>query len=76
LEILSFLYNITMMVMTDPVKLPDSCIVLDRLTAERHLLTSPTDPFSRSALTLDMLIPEDILRSKIEAWMGSQKRQE
>ncbi|KAG1678277.1 hypothetical protein FOA52_013898 [Chlamydomonas sp. UWO 241] len=74
-----FLDPITTAVMTDPVLLPDSGITVDRSTAERHLATSTTDPFSRTELTLEMVRPNIELRAKIRAYMaqraGSPKRQ-
>lgn len=39
--------------MDDPVKLPSSGAVVDRLTIKKHLMNDATDPFNRSALTLD-----------------------
>lgn len=52
--------------MDDPVRLPSSNNVLDRNTIEKHLLSDPTDPFNRTKLTKEMLIPCDDLREKIE----------
>lgn len=52
----------------DPVILPDSRIVLDRTTIERHLLSSKTDPFSRAPLELDQLVPEEDLKRRIWEW--------
>lgn len=43
-------------IMQDPVILPSSHVV-DRSVIVRHLLNSPTDPFSRQPLTLDQLVP-------------------
>lgn len=42
--------------MTDPVILPSGHIV-DRPVIMRHLLNTPTDPFTRQALSEDMLRP-------------------
>lgn len=36
--------------------------------ARRHLLSDPTDPFNRSTLTAEMLVPAPELLAKIEAW--------
>ena len=44
-------------IMKDPVLLPSSKIVVDRVTIIKHLLSDETDPFNRSKLTKDMLIP-------------------
>ncbi len=38
--------------MTDPVKLPSSGHVLDRLTNKKCLLNDQTDPFNSDPLTL------------------------
>ena len=42
--------------MTDPVLLP-SGMIMDRAIITRHLLNSPTDPFNRQDLTMDMIEP-------------------
>ena len=39
--------------MDDPVKLPSSKTIIDRLTIKRHLMNDPHDPFNRAPLTLD-----------------------
>jgi U-box domain len=46
----------------DPVLLPDSKITVDRATIERHLMSSKTDPFNRSPLTLDAVKPNTALK--------------
>lgn len=43
--------------MVDPVRLPTSGKVMDRSIIMRHLLNSATDPFNRSHLTEDRLVP-------------------
>eukprot|EP00744_Colponema_vietnamica_P008212 GILI01011738.1.p1 GENE.GILI01011738.1~~GILI01011738.1.p1 ORF type:complete len:723 (-),score=177.10 GILI01011738.1:197-2203(-) len=63
-----FLDPIMSTLMTDPVTLPSSRIVVDRVTIVKHLLSDPSDPFNRSPLTLDMLIPNDELKTRIEEW--------
>ena len=42
--------------------LPDSKITVDRATIERHLMSSKTDPFNRSPLTLDAVKPNTALK--------------
>eukprot|EP00884_Botryococcus_braunii_P014434 jgi/Botrbrau1/22992/Bobra.0030s0056.1 len=59
-------------IMRDPVKLPDSRIVVDRFTIKRHLLSSANDPFTRSPLRLEDLRPDDALKARIEAWLDSR----
>ena len=44
-------------IMSDPVLLPSSKMIVDRVTIMKHLLSDETDPFNRSKLTKDMLIP-------------------
>jgi len=52
-------------VMKDPVLLPTSNTITDRLTIIKHLLSDNTDPFNREKLTKDMLIPQPELKQKI-----------
>eukprot|EP00039_Didymoeca_costata_P000968 m.48417 g.48417 ORF g.48417 m.48417 type:complete len:1123 (-) comp10568_c0_seq1:65-3433(-) len=58
--------------MRDPVKLP-SGTVIDRGTIMEHLLSDPSDPFNRSPLTSDMLVPATELKNEIEAWILEQR---
>jgi len=51
--------------MEDPVKLPSSNIILDRNTIETHLMSDPSDPFNRTKLSIDMVVPCDDLKEKI-----------
>ncbi|KAI1301826.1 Ubiquitin conjugation factor E4 B [Halotydeus destructor] len=53
--------------MEDPVVLPSGHVV-DRPTIARHLLNSPTDPFSRLPLTEAQLVPDTELKTRIAAW--------
>ncbi|KAK4477586.1 hypothetical protein RD792_016821 [Penstemon davidsonii] len=59
--------------MRDPVILPSSKVIVDRPVIQRHLLSDSTDPFNRSHLTADMLIPDVELKSKIEEFIKSQQ---
>lgn len=63
-----FLDPITAVMMRDPVKLPDSGMVLDRQTVVRHLVSSDTDPFTRTKLEMGMVAAEVQLRSRIQEW--------
>ena len=54
--------------MRQPVRLP-SGVIMDKPIIDRHLLNSSTDPFNRQHLTSDMLIPENELQKRIEAWI-------
>ena len=59
---------IMMTPMSDPVTLPDSKATVDRSTAIRHLLASPTDPFTRTPLSLEDLQEDAALRARIASW--------
>ena len=43
--------------MRDPVTLPSSRVVVDRATIKSHLLSDPKDPFNRSPLKIEDVIP-------------------
>lgn len=58
--------------MSDPVVLP-SGTVMDRAIITRHLLNSSTDPFNRQPLTEDMLVPNQELKERINAWRKDQR---
>lgn len=68
-----FLDPIQCTLMKDPVILPSSRVVVDRPVIQRHLLSDTTDPFNRSHLTVDMLIPDVELKAKIEEFVKSQE---
>ena len=51
--------------MTDPVKLPSSGIIVDRLTIKKHLANDKTDPFNRKPLEEIELIEMPELKLKI-----------
>ncbi|GLU01847.1 hypothetical protein SLE2022_191290 [Rubroshorea leprosula] len=68
-----FLDPIQYTLMKDPVILPSSRITVDRPVIQRHLLSDNTDPFNRSHLTVDMLIPDHELKARIEAFIRSQE---
>uniref|UniRef100_A0A914X9X9 Ubiquitin conjugation factor E4 B n=1 Tax=Plectus sambesii TaxID=2011161 RepID=A0A914X9X9_9BILA len=53
--------------MNDPVQLPSGHI-MDRKYISRHLLSDPTDPFTRQPLTDSDLVPQTKLKEKIIAW--------
>ncbi|KAI3452252.1 hypothetical protein Pfo_008917 [Paulownia fortunei] len=68
-----FLDPIQYTLMRDPVILPSSKVIVDRPVIQRHLLSDSTDPFNRSHLTVDMLIPDVELKAKIEEFIKSQE---
>jgi ubiquitin conjugation factor E4 B len=61
--------------MEDPVRLP-SGIVMDRPIIIRHLLNSSQDPFNRQDLTVDMLVPEQELKQRIEQWKADMEQRQ
>ena len=70
-----FYDGLTFNIMTDPVKLPKSNVILDRKTIETHLLSDQTDPFNREPLTKDMLIPCPELKKRIEEYIINKKKE-
>jgi len=66
---------LTFNIMTDPVKLPKSNVIVDRKTIETHLLSDQTDPFNREPLTKDMLIPCPELKKRIEEYIINKKKE-
>lgn len=64
-----FLDPILSILMKDPVILPSSRISVDRSTISRHLLSDQSDPFNRSPLSMDRVIPNTELKEKIEGWI-------
>lgn len=68
-----FLDPILSTIMEDPVILPTSGTTVDRAIITRHLLSDPTDPFNREALTVEMLLPNVELKKRISEWKSSQR---
>jgi ubiquitin conjugation factor E4 B len=54
--------------MEDPVILPISKQIIDRSTIRSHLLSDPHDPFNRTPLKIEDVIPNDELREEIQNW--------
>ena len=61
--------------MENPVKLPSGNICEGK-NIERHILSTPNDPFSRQPLTEDMLVSDSGLKAKIEAWKDEQRKKQ
>jgi ubiquitin conjugation factor E4 B len=57
--------------MEDPVILPISKQVIDRSTIQSHLLSDPHDPFNRTPLKIEDVIPNDKLREEIQNWKAN-----
>lgn len=69
----SFLDPIMSTLMVDPVLLPSSKIIVDRSTISRHLLSDQTDPFNRSPLSMEDIIPETDLKNQIENFLKEKR---
>jgi len=69
-----FLDPLMATLMTDPVTLPSSGVTLDRSVIERSLLADPIDPYNRSPLTADQLIPNTELKQKIDAFIAEKRK--
>ncbi|GFS09230.1 ubiquitin conjugation factor E4 A [Elysia marginata] len=69
-----FLDPIMGTLMTDPVMLPSSKNIVDRNVIARHILSDQTDPFNRQPLSLDQVIAQPELKSKIEAWVTERTK--
>lgn len=70
-----FLDPLMYTVMKDPVILPTSHVTIDRSTIKAHLLSDSTDPFNRTPLKLEEVIPNDELRERIFAFRKSKRNQ-
>jgi ubiquitin conjugation factor E4 B len=57
--------------MEDPVILPISKQVIDRSTIQSHLLSDPHDPFNRTPLKIEDVIPNDKLKEEIATWKAN-----
>ncbi|XP_047082657.1 probable ubiquitin conjugation factor E4 [Lolium rigidum] len=68
-----FLDPIQYTLMEDPVILPSSRVTIDRPVIVRHLLSDSTDPFNRSHLTQDMLLPDTDLKLRIQEFVRCQQ---
>jgi len=61
-------------IMKDPVLLPTSNTIIDRVTIMKHLLSDQTDPFNRQPLTKEMLTPQPELKEKIEKFFEEKRK--
>ncbi|KAI4612407.1 hypothetical protein J4E80_007140 [Alternaria sp. BMP 0032] len=57
--------------MEDPVTLPVSKQIVDRGTIQAHLLSDPHDPFNRTPLKIEDVLPNDELREEIQSWKAN-----
>ncbi|KAF2262301.1 ubiquitin fusion degradation protein-like protein UfdB [Lojkania enalia] len=58
--------------MEDPVMLPTSKNIVDRSTIRSHLLSDPHDPFNRSDLKIEDVVPVPELKEQIRAWKAGK----
>ncbi|KAL8656209.1 MAG: hypothetical protein Q9210_000404 [Variospora velana] len=68
-----FLDPLVYTLMTDPVILPTSKTTIDRSTIRSHLLSDPNDPFNRSPLRIEDVIPDTALKAQIEAFKAEKR---
>ena len=61
-------------IMKDPVLLPTSGNIVDRITIMKHLLSDTTDPYNRKPLTKEMLVPQTELKERIEQFFEEKRR--
>ncbi|OAL47049.1 ubiquitin conjugation factor E4 [Pyrenochaeta sp. DS3sAY3a] len=57
--------------MEDPVTLPISKQIVDRSTIQSHLLSDPHDPFNRTPLKIEDVIPNAQLQEEILSWKAN-----
>ncbi|KAJ6264294.1 Ubiquitin conjugation factor [Drechslerella dactyloides] len=68
-----FLDPLLFTLMENPVILPTSKTTIDLSTIKAHLLSDPTDPFNRSPLKLEDIVPDVELKDKIEAFKAERR---
>ncbi|KAK6535110.1 hypothetical protein TWF694_001597 [Orbilia ellipsospora] len=69
-----FLDPLLFTLMENPVILPTSKTTIDLSTIKAHLLSDPTDPFNRSPLQIEQVVPNTELKNKIEAFKAEKRR--
>ena len=60
--------------MVDPVRLPSSCMIVDRATIQAHLLNDPHDPFNRQPLGIEDVEPVAELKAEIESFLRNSSK--
>lgn len=60
-------------IMSDPVLIPQSNIIVDKSVIKRHLLNDTCDPFNRQPLKLEDLIPQPGLKAEIFNWIAKKR---
>ncbi|KAG6820710.1 hypothetical protein H0H93_012763 [Arthromyces matolae] len=69
-----FLDPLMATLMRDPVQLPSSRAIVDRSTIKSHLLSDRTDPFNRSPLKIEDVIPDLELKARIDTFIIERRR--
>ncbi|CAD8115932.1 unnamed protein product [Paramecium sonneborni] len=69
-----FLDPLCYSLMTDPVKLPHSNVIVDRLTIKKQLLNQQIDPFDRTPLTIEMVIEQPELKQRIAKFIENSEK--
>ncbi|EWC45716.1 hypothetical protein DRE_05053 [Drechslerella stenobrocha 248] len=67
-----FLDPLLFTLMENPVILPTSKTTVDLSTIKAHLLSDPTDPFNRSPLRIEDVIPNVDLKNRIDAFKSER----
>ncbi|KAF5369482.1 hypothetical protein D9758_002753 [Tetrapyrgos nigripes] len=70
-----FLDPLMFTVMKNPVILPSSKATVDLATIKSHLLSDSKDPFNRSPLAIEEVVPNTELRERIEAFLAERRQQ-
>ncbi|ESK87147.1 ubiquitin fusion degradation protein [Moniliophthora roreri MCA 2997] len=70
-----FLDPLMATIMRDPVVLPSSRTIVDRSTIKSHLLSDTKDPFNRSPLSIEEVIPDTALKERIEAFVIQRRKE-
>ncbi|KAF9464224.1 ubiquitin elongating factor core-domain-containing protein [Collybia nuda] len=68
-----FLDPLLATLMHDPVILPSSKAIVDRATIKSHLLSDSKDPFNRSPLTIEEVVPDLELKARISAFIMEKR---
>jgi hypothetical protein len=80
-----FLDPVMSTLMKDPVELPSSKNIVDYMTisknqtpyllvtVEKHLMNEPKDPFNRSPLTIEQVIPRNDIKERIEQYKAAKR---
>ena len=68
-----FLDPLVYTLMEDPVILPASRTTIDRSTIRSHLLSDPTDPFNRSPLKIEDVVPDEEMKKKISEFKAAKR---